>query len=69
MYRFQAPDCSHRVCTRVGCVCCMLRLRFAFDAVCVRSVCICVCTTVRNPHVCRRRRRRSNRGDKTCTTQ
>ena len=55
MYRFQAPDCSHRVYMCVGCVCCM----FAFET-CLEAVCVCVCvvyvymcvwTTVRNPRV------------------
>lgn len=56
MYRFQAPDCSHRVYMCVGCVCCMLRLRFALmRCVCVWCMYICVCTTVRNPRVCHRR--------------
>lgn len=48
MYRFQGPDCSHRVymlyiCMRVcPCVCCMLCLRFALMR--------CVCMYINHDH-------------------
>jgi hypothetical protein len=38
VYRFQDPDCSHRVCTCVGCVCV---LHVAFE-ICLDAVCVCV---------------------------